>query len=97
MIKITAKEIDGIFCLEAEGHAGYNPGNDIVCSAASVLVQLIYACVVNGIGFSALEAADLRHGKAFVRFRGGETLFEVACLGAEMLRRAYPENVDFCK
>ena len=34
--------------LSATGHAGYNPGNDIVCAAVSALVQTFEASFYEG-------------------------------------------------
>lgn len=40
MIEIRVRQDDG-FSIDIKGHAGYKPGNDIVCSAASILTQTL--------------------------------------------------------
>lgn len=45
MTKILWAETADICCIRAEGHAGYNPGNDIVCAAISALMQTLYAAM----------------------------------------------------
>lgn len=41
MIRVTAEQSDGIYRLVVEGHAGYNPGNDIVCAGVSAIVHTL--------------------------------------------------------
>ena len=45
MTEIRWAETADICCIRAEGHAGYNPGNDIVCAAISALMQTLYAAM----------------------------------------------------
>ena len=45
MTKILWTETAAICCIQAAGHAGYNPGNDIVCAAISALMQTLYAAM----------------------------------------------------
>lgn len=41
MIRVTAERRGGICRLVVEGHAGYNPGNDIVCAGVSAIVHTL--------------------------------------------------------
>ena len=93
MIKMSLSENNGLFTVEAEGHAGFDPGHDIVCAAASMLIQTLHCSLLNGVGDSVLEEAELSHGKARLKFRGGKELYDMTVIGVELLRRAYGENV----
>ena len=85
------------FGIIAEGHAEYNPGNDIVCSAISCLLQTFYA------GLEMYCYTPVEHKQESGRFsvKGNAkrykesvtTLFNSILFGLEMLEREYPENV----
>ncbi len=93
MIKIIVEENGDLHRIEMQGHAGFNPGNDIVCAAASMLIQALHASIIQGIGHGEMKSAEFSHGKANIHFKGGNSLFEMTVLGFEMLQRAYPEHV----
>ena len=93
MIKIESSEKNGTYRIEMQGHAGFNPGNDIVCSAASMLIQTLHCSILNGLGGGVLELAEFSSGNAKLQFKGGEDLFNSALLGFEMLQKAYPDHV----
>ena len=82
--------------LSVQGHAGYNPGNDIVCAAVSALVQNFEA--------SAREfttdkiTSSMEDGNAVVAWPRAPTkelslLIDSACLGLLRIAGSYPEYV----
>lgn len=93
MITINAKRDGELFIVEMDGHAEFNPGNDIVCAAASTLIQTLHASIVNGVGGGELKSAEFDSGKAAVKFKGGKALYNMTVLGFMMLQRTYPDNV----
>ena len=69
MTRITYAIGEGRYTLEAEGHAGFYPGNDIVCAAVSALLQTCWAYA--GMQGNGRKTAGKR--KIFLsggRFRG---------------------------
>lgn len=85
----------GEYTLRVTGHAGFRPGNDIVCAAVSALV-----CAL-AVALDALEAdvtaLRMEPGDVTIAARAGggvETAFLVARTGLELLAGAYPENVQ---
>ena len=82
------------------GHAGFNPGNDPVCAAASVLTFQLLAMLEKmeesgDIGGLVSEVSD---GKAIAGFRvmdenKWENVWETVRSGYEILAENYPENV----
>lgn len=81
--------------LSVEGHAGYCPGNDIVCAACSMVAQALYESVRRlkmGVGMSCSSGAfhmcceDDAQGQARMLFFYAKTAFD-------MLAAAYPAHV----
>ena len=83
--------------LTAEGHAEYNPGDDIVCAAVSCLLQTLREVLENG-GHAREIEAEARKGRMRVRARCdavGAAAFDFAQIGLEILAQTYPECVQF--
>ena len=92
------------FCeLTLEGHAGYCPGNDIVCSACSALTQALVGWVLNNprhirrldrlTGYSELLPGG---GKGCISATGDRMLrsaFMTAVIGLCQVAVTYPDNV----
>jgi len=90
---------DGVLCgVHAKGHAEYNPGNDIVCSAISCLLQTLYA------GLEMRCFAKVHHEQKSGQFcidvgiedRNREridALFDSVIYGLELIAEKYPNNV----
>ena len=92
MITITVSPTS----LSVTGHAGYNPGNDIVCAAVSALVQTFEASVKEFTTDSV--KASLQDGDAVIAWPRAPTeklslLVDSLCLGLAMVAEAYPDNV----
>lgn len=82
--------------LSVQGHAGYNPGNDIVCAAVSALVQTFET--------SAREfttdkiTSSMEDGNAVIAWPRAPTkelslLIDSTCLGLLRIAGSYPENI----
>lgn len=90
---------NGVLCgVHAKGHAEYNPGNDIVCSAVSAMLQTLYA------GLEMRCYAKVHHeqepgwfcvdvGKTDKNKDRIETLFDSVIYGLELIAEQYPDNV----
>lgn len=83
--------------LSVQGHAGYNPGNDIVCSAVSALVQTFEASARE---FTTDEIiSSLEDGDAVISWPRAPTkelslLIDSLYLGLCMMAESYPNNVS---
>ena len=84
--------------LTVEGHAGFNPGNDIVCSAVSALVQTLHA------GLEMRCHAKLKHeqrdGYFNIHVMVDEknrdrinVLFDSIIFGLDLISKSYPDHV----
>lgn len=98
MTKITCINDRGQYTIDIDGHAGYNPGMDIVCSACSVLSYTLANVLEN-------QEAELRH----IKIDDGvihidikpltsnqeiiSTIITTIMTGYEMLAEQYPDNV----
>lgn len=102
MIRIEITENQMEYCLTMTGHAGYNPGNDIVCAAASILgqtaVQLVYDMESDG----QVEVAHdiVRDGKIYLKVNalpGWETVMKERLkfikTGFELIHQEYEKHV----
>lgn len=93
---------NGVCGLVAEGHAAYEPGNDIVCSAISALVQTLYAglemrCYASVTrqqesGWFDINVAVTEKNRERVK-----VLFDSVVFGLELIAREYPENVKIAR
>ena len=87
--------------LSMSGHACYRmDGNDVVCSAASVLGQALVDAIFHTPDIRA--AAKLERGNLFLEAHYREeqkvcikNRMAVALSGFQMLQSAYPENVSY--
>lgn len=93
MTIIRVYEENGVYTVEMNGHAGYNPGNDVVCSAISTLIQTYAASAENKIGGASLVSAELDYGRAKVSTKGCKALYRSCVLGLMMIEKAYPDYV----
>jgi len=93
MIHVTITPV----ALSVQGHAGYNPGNDIVCAAVSALVQTFEASARE---FTTDEIiSSLEDGDAVIAWPRAPTaelslLIDSLYLGLCMMASSYPDNVS---
>ena len=88
---------DELCGVSAKGHAEFNPGNDIVCSAVSALMQTLYAglemqcyaqCILSkGDGRYEIDCA-IGDNRGEVK-----ALFDSIVFGLHLIAKEYPENV----
>lgn len=89
------------YTIEIEGHAGFNPGNDIVCAAESILMFTLTNALMD-------KAADIKEitcnedeGEVHIKIKGTrdskheiKTIIETIMFGYELLMEQYPANVS---
>ena len=97
MITITYDIKSNRYCINVNGHAGYNPGNDIVCSACSMLT-LTLAETIRARKYK--HKYDIASGSTRITVYSNndnntsiESMFDMAIRGYKMLAREYPNNV----
>lgn len=103
MIRVTYCRKD--HCLTVEGHAlSGEPGQDLVCASASMLIYTLAAFVANtvNIGFATEKVIKLESGDAEVscKVKGAHDMtvalvFDSICAGFDILAQNYPENVKY--
>ena len=99
MTTISYKHSGNDFSLVIKGHAGYNPGNDIVCAACSALA---YTAAENILRFKDIkQSVNFDDGlceitvtaeKATTRKRI-KNIFDIFMRGYNLIARTYPDNV----
>lgn len=82
------------------GHADYNPGNDIVCSAISAISYTILGSLMNiptaivkydiSSGDMVIDVEDVLMVKDIVKV---STIIDVAILGFMQIEAKYPSNI----
>lgn len=102
MIDIRSYRGENNIWLTMDGHACFNPGNDIVCAAASILSQTFLNALreMEGKGeLAAFHAEDTKEGELYLKaetWRHKEKLlilYDAFIPGFQALEDAYPENV----
>lgn len=102
MIEIKSYRGENNIWLTMNGHACFNPGNDIVCAAASMLSQTflnaLRAMEERG-ELTAFHAEDTKEGELYIKAEAGKHMEKVLILydaflpGFMALSESYPENV----
>ena len=98
MTEIRWAETADICCIRAEGHAGYNPGNDIVCAAISALMQTLYAAM-DSVCHAAAEERHSDGMMAVIAYKErnnrkeAETLFHGILCGLKLIAEEYADCV----
>lgn len=98
MTEIKWFERKNICGLIAKGHAGFNPGNDIVCSAVSALLQTLYAGLEIKCDAKVDRHQEDGHFEIQAEFYDGNRMavravFGTIITGLELISREHPENV----
>lgn len=91
MIVIKIERSKEATIITANGHALYNPGNDIVCSAVSCLMYTLIGYLAN----SDIESQyNIDSGNAKVIIKGNaEECVKMITVGFLQLEKRYPKNV----
>ncbi|MDD3692586.1 MAG: ribosomal-processing cysteine protease Prp [Oscillospiraceae bacterium] len=89
-----------------EGHAGYNPGLDIVCSAVSMLSFTLLQALKDEHENGNLRYLNMRHDSGNVHVVADtkklfcerlQTIINTIFLGFELLAAKYPEHVELLR
>lgn len=102
MIEIKFAEDNEMIEVVVEGHAGYaKKGEDIVCSAVSVLIHTLAAEVIAYEDLLDDQYIELAEGKSRVRaYPKAENrhiillLYSMIQMGCYLIARNYPKNVQ---
>lgn len=100
MTEVKCRKEGREYTIDIEGHAGYRPGMDIVCSAASVLgYTLINA--LSDIEADRVNVNTYEDGELHINIVPAEKdsekvkiVIDTIMLGYELLAEQYPENVS---
>lgn len=89
MIEIRVREKKRTFEIEVSGHAGYHPGNDIVCAGVSAITSALIGHAVKK-RFRGLKWR-LECGNAYFRCRDKRAIeaVQMAVTGYAMICRKY--------
>lgn len=84
--------------LVANGHAGFNPGNDIVCSAVSALLQTLYAGLEIKCDAKVEKHQEDGHFEIQAEYYDGnrkevEAVFGSIIVGLELIARGHSDHV----
>ena len=93
MIKVNIIVSDDTYDISAEGHALFNPGNDIVCSAVSALFYAFAGFLYNDSKVRRF-GIHLDSGDAKIEAKGDiRQAFDVFVIGLLQIEKSYPDNV----
>ena len=94
MIQIDAYIHEEECRLTAHGHAGFNPGNDIVCAGCSAIITMLAGYLINKFEQNQLLKMELEHGDADIYVKGEAVeIFEMAVIGLMQIEKVYPKNI----
>lgn len=99
MITITVEKNKGKYTLTAKGHAGYCPGNDIVCAAVSALLQTLAQRVMKEFSAGRLVSENIRleSGDSKIKYTGSNRIMdEIADTiedGLNGIQESFPEHL----
>lgn len=99
MTEIRLTEKGSHVRISVHGHAGYNPGNDIVCASVSTVSFMLLNTLedLSDRNQIADYVSDIGDGNIIVSFTvtGLEwhTVWNVIRTGYEMIAESYPDNV----
>jgi uncharacterized protein YsxB (DUF464 family) len=98
MVIINAAVRDDYRLLIMQGHADYNPGNDIVCAGCSAVWYSLLGWVANmPEHVTVLDQKNESEGNFhYIRATGDTSFaaaFDMALIGLAQLAQKYPENV----
>ena len=94
MIRVSYSINEEECAIKVTGHAGYNPGNDIVCAGCSAIITTLAGYLVNRIDKAQVVRMELEGGNADIQVKGDAVeVFEMAILGLMQIEKAYPEYI----
>lgn len=94
MVEIVFEEAGNRFYLAMYGHAGYNPGNDVVCAGVSAIIYALAGYIANAEGLK-VNSDKYEPGEAEFDVEGdARQAFEMAYIGLAQISQEYPDNVQ---
>lgn len=98
MVIVNAAVRDEYRLIIMQGHADYNPGNDIVCAGCSAVWYSFLGWIANMPEHVKVldEQNESERNFHYVRATGDasfEAAFDMALIGLAQLAEKYPENV----
>jgi uncharacterized protein YsxB (DUF464 family) len=101
MTNIRCENDRGNFTIDIEGHAGYNPGNDIVCASASILAYTLENALANTVESNLTVINDEDNGEIHIKVKSTrdnqneiKTIVTTVMTGYELLEDQYPANIS---
>jgi uncharacterized protein YsxB (DUF464 family) len=97
MIQIKYIKTNAMHCLHIDGHADYNPSNDIVCAGVSAVTYTLAGWLLNRIAESDRHI-KLDSGSGMIMcytVEKADTAFDMAVIGFAQIANTYPNNVSF--
>lgn len=103
MTSINISRSGSRYDIRIEGHADYNPGLDIVCSAVSMLSFTLMQALRNEDEDGNMALCDIRYSSGDVHISVTPvdgccerimTIIDTITIGFELLSNQYPENVE---
>ncbi len=83
--------------LTLRGHAGYNPGNDVVCAGVSAIVFTLLGWIENNRdALARVQKLRYNAGEADILIAGDEqaqAVFEAAAIGLCQIEAAHPRYI----
>jgi uncharacterized protein YsxB (DUF464 family) len=90
MTNITIKDSKDKVIIDLIGHAGYNPGNDVVCAAVSILTYTLLNELANSdVPFKH----EISPGKVHIEIEQRIPAVQTVLTGWKLLENNYPDNV----
>jgi uncharacterized protein YsxB (DUF464 family) len=90
------------YTIDIEGHADFNPGNDIVCSAASILAYTLENALANKAESQLTVINDTDNGEIHIKvkstrdnIRDIRTIITTIMTGYELLEEQYVPGGSF--
>lgn len=81
------------FFVDVAGHAGYDPGHDIVCAGVSALCQAFEMWCINRSDISICRM-ESRKGRFLLDGRGcADDALLMLYLGLQGIQKSFPENL----
>lgn len=102
MVKAVFKVSSEGISLSMTGHADYNPGNDIVCSAISALAYTLAGTLEHKRNLNDFELQHAendgdficRVSKMAIYTEKIKTIFETIYIGLKQIENQYPEHIN---
>lgn len=96
MIIISVHKSKKMYQIKVDGHADYNPGNDIVCAAVSALTFTLMQAAKDR---NAEKELDYQSGQVHLTIRrcsSMDAITEAILTGYGLIAKKYPKNVRLC-